>query len=281
MATINNYQPESVSHPGVTLAEKLEELGMSNKELAVRTGKPQETISKVIHGKSAITPQMAQLFEEVMGIPSRFWLERDRVYQEYLARREKEKEYQGYVDWMKRFPYKTMAGFGWVPDSKDPLKKVKSLLEFFRVASPDSWAKLYLDRELKLQFRISLKSTHQPEALSAWLRHGELQADRIEAPAFSAKKLKSALPRLKKMMANSPDNFFTHIQHICLEAGVKVFFSPHLPKAPIQGPFRPFCYCLCKRTIFILWSLILDFYWFSYFFFMPFRLKKRTIVFCP
>ena len=38
MATINQYYPESVTHPGEILAEVLEEKGLGSKEFAVKTG---------------------------------------------------------------------------------------------------------------------------------------------------------------------------------------------------------------------------------------------------
>jgi HTH-type transcriptional regulator / antitoxin HigA len=41
------------------LKEKLDEIGMNQKEFAVRTEKPEQTIVKVIDGRSALTPDMA------------------------------------------------------------------------------------------------------------------------------------------------------------------------------------------------------------------------------
>ncbi len=39
-------------------------------------------------------------------------------------------------------------------------------------------------------------------------------------------------------MANQPPDFFQILQGICSEAGVKVVFTPCLPKAPINGSSR-------------------------------------------
>ena len=44
MTTKNQYQPQLAFHPGETLAEKLEELGMGPKEFGIRTGKPENTV---------------------------------------------------------------------------------------------------------------------------------------------------------------------------------------------------------------------------------------------
>ena len=50
MATIiqKSFTLRVVYHPGVTLAEKLEELGMSAKEFSVRTKKPEKTLSPTV-----------------------------------------------------------------------------------------------------------------------------------------------------------------------------------------------------------------------------------------
>ena len=76
MATIiqKPFTPRVIYHPGVTLAEKLEELGMSAKEFSVRTKKPEKTINAVLKGNSSLTPDMAVAFESVTGIPANFWI---------------------------------------------------------------------------------------------------------------------------------------------------------------------------------------------------------------
>jgi len=48
--TANQYIPDVVSPPGETLAEKLAEIGMSQVELADRTGRPKKTINEIIKG---------------------------------------------------------------------------------------------------------------------------------------------------------------------------------------------------------------------------------------
>jgi plasmid maintenance system antidote protein VapI len=62
-------------------------MNMGPKEFAVRTGKPEKTIIAVLKGESSITPDMAGLFESVTRIPARFWMNKQRSYDEYLARK--------------------------------------------------------------------------------------------------------------------------------------------------------------------------------------------------
>ena len=82
MALQNQYFPQSVPHPGETLVEKLEEMGMGPKEFALRTGKPEKTITAILNGGSSITPDMAVQFENVTKIPAHFWMNHQRGYDE-------------------------------------------------------------------------------------------------------------------------------------------------------------------------------------------------------
>ena len=81
-------------------------------------------------------------------------------------------------------------------------------------------------------------STLKPHAISAWLRQGELKAKRIDAPEYNQRNFKSSLTKIKKLMVTHPQNFFSELQNICINAGVKVFYTPNLPKAPISGSTR-------------------------------------------
>lgn len=86
MFTINEYLPESRPHPGETLAEKLEEMEMGPKEFALRTGKPEKTITAILKGESAITHNLALLFEAVTSIPAHFWMNHQKGFDECLAK---------------------------------------------------------------------------------------------------------------------------------------------------------------------------------------------------
>ncbi len=86
MATFKNFVPPVEFHPGVILAEKLEELGMSVCEFAVRSGKPEKTISAILSGKDSVTTDMAAAFESVTKIPAHFWMSVQRGYDDYAAR---------------------------------------------------------------------------------------------------------------------------------------------------------------------------------------------------
>jgi HTH-type transcriptional regulator / antitoxin HigA len=238
MGTKNQYKPQSVPHPGKTLEEKLEEMGMGPKEFALRTGKPEKTISAILKGDSSLTPDMAVQFENVTKVPAHFWLNLQRDYDEYIAREKRQAVIEESIDWIKQFPIKEMVAKKWLPPVKTAHEQAIAMLTFFGFSSHTAWEDYYLKQQLKVAFRISLANTNEPYAISAWLRMGELQAAELHAEIYSEKKFKEALAELKKVIAEHPSNFFRLLQGVCLSAGVKVVHTPTLPKAPICGCTR-------------------------------------------
>ena len=232
------YQPDYAVHPGETLREKLEELRMPSKEFAVRTGKPAETISKILSGRSSITPEMAVQFEKVLGISAKFWIKKQSNYNEFTARQKHKEEIKSAMEWAKNFPYPQMVKIGLVKGTRKLEEKAEELLEYFNISKPDAWENIYFNKQTPVYFRISLKHAKDPYALSALLQMGEIKAGEIKRIEFNKTKLKEILPQLKHIMALEPIDFLRQIQKKCLSAGIKVVYTPNLPKTVVHGTVR-------------------------------------------
>lgn len=77
MTTINDY----ISTPGEILVEEfLQPLGISQYRLAKAIGKPQSAISDIVHGRRAITAEMAWLLGQALGTTAQFWLNLQNTY---------------------------------------------------------------------------------------------------------------------------------------------------------------------------------------------------------
>lgn len=85
MAT-TQYRPTSVSPPGETLLDMLEERGMTQADLAQRLERSTKNISEIVNGKAPITSELALALEQTLGAPARFWIAREAIYREWLAR---------------------------------------------------------------------------------------------------------------------------------------------------------------------------------------------------
>jgi Zn-dependent peptidase ImmA (M78 family) len=131
-----------------------------------------------------------------------------------------------------------MAQKGWVIATRKAEEKAVALFDFFGMSSHESWENFYLKGALPASFRISLTHAKVPHAISAWLRMGDIEAGKLNAPAYSKKALKTALPDLKAVMADQPDDYREQAQKILLATGVKLVFISCIKKAPVNGVAR-------------------------------------------
>ncbi len=234
----NEYSPLAVTPPGATLEESLEELGMSQSELAERTGRPKKTINEIVKGQAAITPETAIQFERVLGIPASFWITRQRQFEESVARAQAQEHLLGYVDWLRRFPVAQMARLGWIPRTQSTGSKVESLLRFFRIASPEEWERALVVPRMGTSFRESTAFKTSPYALCAWLREGEIEATAIKCGEYRRPQFESALREVKKLIRDLPTGFDRRLVDLCAEAGVAVVFVPLIKGVHAWGATR-------------------------------------------
>ena len=237
--TPNRYQPDYAVTPGEVLAYELDLRKMSKAELAKRTGLTEKHINAIVKckGKSAITPENAIKLERTLGMPVDYWLNLEANYQETQARLAEESQLETDLDWLKKLPLKAMTELGWLAECSDPKAQLIEVLRFFGIASVDQWDDIW--PRLAVAYRQHDKHEIRPEAVSAWLRQGELQAARIDCAAYDKNAFRQALDQVRKLTsAADPADFVPAVQAICATAGVAVVFVPALPKTGVSGATR-------------------------------------------
>ena len=233
------YHPQTIEHPGFTLKEKLLELAIGPKEFALRTNKPEQTISAILKGKSGITADMSVQFETVTKIPAEYWLRFQSIYDEAAARTKRKKQLKQSERWIKNFPLQAMVKAGWIEKGGDSTEALtENLLNFFGVSCQKSWENYYCNQKLKVAFSISLKETKNPFAVSAWLRKGEIDARKLLTQQFDEVKFNSFLYSFKVARFTAAGKTFVDLQNICLTFGVKLIHTPLLPNTMVKGAMR-------------------------------------------
>ncbi|GAO31896.1 ImmA/IrrE family metallo-endopeptidase [Geofilum rubicundum] len=235
---MKNYltlRKEMLSPPGDTIQETIDEIRMSQAELARRMGRSKEKLNDLIKGREPLTRNTALLLERVLGIPLSFWINRENAYREELMRIEQEEFLETCSDWVKQFPLLQLKKMGFLPDTRESLELTDALLRFFGVASPKQWEKTYLENRVATAFKVSMAHDHSVHAISSWLRIGELKALGLKLPCYDAKTFTTVLEEIKEIVASQPEDFREQLQKKCTMAGVALTFTPGLPKAPLSG----------------------------------------------
>lgn len=231
------YTPDTVSPPGETLLEMLEERGLSQVELAQRMGRPLKTINEIIKGKAAITPETALQLERVLGVSAGFWNRRERRYREYLAQEEEGARLASQSDWLKQVPLKPMIQLGWIREDKDAVEQAREALNFFGVATPETYLKTCIEGQLA--YRKSKAFESHAAAIAAWLRRGEIEAREIDCQPYEERKFRALLPGLRALTRiQDPSVFVPELQQFCAKCGVAVVFVPELPGTRLCGAAR-------------------------------------------
>lgn len=79
-------------HPGETLREDLDALGMSAAELARRLHVPVNRITEILNGRRAITGDTALRLGHFFNTSGEFWLNLQKLYELRLAEQRRGKE---------------------------------------------------------------------------------------------------------------------------------------------------------------------------------------------
>ncbi len=233
---INRYEPDSITPPGFFLQEKLDELGMTQTDLAGRIGRTKKTVNEIISGKAPIEPETALHLERVLGIPARFWNNAERHYRDYMVRRAERDRLARQLERLKSFPVRSMRALGWLPKRKDPVATLSDLLTFFGAASFEALDQI--DSRLCASFRQSAVHRVEPDAVLAWLRKGELDARGVRCRPFDKDRFRSTLPEIRLLTLRPVPEAVREVVRLCAAAGVAVVSVPEIPGTRTWGATR-------------------------------------------
>lgn len=233
MNRTDNYYPNYIVRPGATLLETLESLHMSQTELAKRTSRPEKTISEIINGLTAITPETAIQFERALGVQASFWNNLEKNYQEQKARIDADKKLEEEVVLLTNFPYNIMAKLGWIKQTSDRKEQVKNLLSYFSVNSLN-----LINNVMQINYRKHNGKNASQGAVATWLRKGEIDGINLQTKPFNEKELKQCLNNFKTLSKSKIQDFAPILISQLADCGVALVFTHDLPKTYVCGASR-------------------------------------------
>jgi HTH-type transcriptional regulator/antitoxin HigA len=121
-------------------------------------------------------------------------------------------------------------------DAKSKPRLVGELLSFFGVASPEQWASQY--ERMELAFRRSREDQADIGAITAWLRMGERQAEKLDGPAYDEGRFRAALAEIRGLTCLGPQEFEPRMKRLLHESGVAFVMAPALPRSHVSGVAR-------------------------------------------
>jgi plasmid maintenance system antidote protein VapI/Zn-dependent peptidase ImmA (M78 family) len=256
------YEPDYAVAPGETLQEVIEARGMSQKDLAVRTGLTPQTVVRIIKGEQPITYTTANLLELSTGVPARFWNNLEAQYRERLAKLDERERMRADLDWLKTVPVKELQSRGLVGVHKDQVLVLRDVFAFYGVSSVAAWREVWETPAVAARRSKCFETC--PGPASAWIRQGELQAQGIECEPYDKARFLEALTVIRGLTGEKAEVFRPKMVELCAQTGVAVVFVPEMKKVPWNGAMK----WLAPDKVMILLSLRgkrEDKFWFSFY----------------
>jgi HTH-type transcriptional regulator/antitoxin HigA len=224
---MSNRTPAEVFPPGEFILDELEERGWTQTSLAKIIGRADSTISSIIKGKQAITPEIASEFASAFGTSPQFWLNLENAYQ--LSKLPDEGgPIKQRAKLFETAPIRDMERRGWIRicDSVDDTEK--ELVNFFSISTLDDLP------QLKVAARASVQngSDLTPEQL-AWCVRALQLAKSVPAKKYTAKSFDEGISKLR-LLADFPENV-RKVPTVLSEMGIRFVVIEHLPKSKIDG----------------------------------------------
>lgn len=224
-----------IIHPGETIADILEDRGISQAELAASTGVSSAYVCNVIAGKKDISAKFAFALEYALGVPKSFWLnlqanydaellevnEEQTITDEERTAREELKEVVKFLRQKNKMP----AG-----EKKE--ESILSLRKALKVSNVVNVKEMIPDGVLKTSNTFSVN----PYVLGAWIRLCQIAGEKRSVNgSFTKEDVDNLVGEVKGVMMKGDADIQKKLKSILAKYGIDFFALKNFKGAPVQG----------------------------------------------
>lgn len=256
------FSPDFAVAPGETVREVMEDMGMTQREFAMRLGITVQSLSRIFKGEQAISVETAKNLERVTGTPAHFWNNLESNYRLQLAKERDARLFESQKEWLKKFPIKVLKERGYIRDIPF-VETFEAVLQFFGVSSVAAWEMTWAQPDAAARRTRSNCFEDNPYYAATWVRMGELAAQRNRCGATNIKKFKASMPEICKLTCEEPSVFLPQLREICHDCGVSLAIVQEFPRLKWSGATK-----WLDDTAIIMLNIRYkreDSFWFSFF----------------
>lgn len=233
---MDDYMVE-VQHPCDELRKEMNHAGMSQKELAVRTGTTEKHISTVLNGERDISVAFARKLGYVFKKSAEDWLTLQAKYDAYqMCVREKNEITQAELDILK--PLREISEYfvhrGYLLNHCGDATRVIRLRSLLGVSNLTAIPHITYNAAYRAQITDNVKV--DPFVLFAWQRLCEKETESILPElGLNVELLRSKLVEIKNQMFGTINDGIFSLREILAKCGIAFQVVKHFRGAPVQG----------------------------------------------
>jgi len=179
---------------------------------------------------------------KVFPLSEGYWNNLQEVYFSDIARIEEAKKIESEIkEYLPKYreTYKVLADFNFVEKyswvEKNFPDIVRGLQRYFGANSL-----LFPEQEFNVgtAFRTYSKKNINPLTVAAWVRAGEIKANKTRVEPFDLKKLKASISKIRSLATQKSSEYLPEIERILAECGVVIVYMPLFKNSYAQGAVR-------------------------------------------
>lgn len=261
---ITGLSRDLVIHPGETIADVLEDRGITQAELATRTGVSPAYISSVISGKKGISTKFAMSLEYALGIPKSFWMNLQANYDSELLELNEEQtitdgERQAYRALSEVSKYLRQQKV--IPVYHRIEEAILSLRKALQISNLENLVELVPQGT----FRMATKTAIDSYVLGAWIRLCQIAGDTSKSSTcFDQEQTNNLITEIKTIMTSHEGDPQQALVNTMGRYGIDFSVVQNFRGAPVQGYISQKKDGVYQMTLTIRGSYA-DIFWFSLF----------------
>ena len=228
-----------IIHPGETIADVLEDRGISQFELATSTGVSPAYVSNVIAGKKDISAKFAFALEYALGVPKSFWLNLQANYDAELLEANEENTITD-EERIARDELNSVVKYlrqeGRMPLGENKDESILSLRRALKVSN------IVNVKELVLTGAFSMWNTADvnPYVLGAWIRLCQIGGEKINVEgSFDFNKVEDLVDEIKEIMLDGNADTLNQLRETFSRYGIDFSVAKYFKGAPVFGYVAP------------------------------------------
>lgn len=220
-------EPQGIRSPGDLVRQLLSERKWTQDDLADIMGRSRQSVSDIISGRSALTPETARALASAFGNTFLDWWMAEGQYQEALLNQSVEPAPKAISSIVKLAPVKEMQRRGWLSPDKSLEELEPELKAFFGIDD------LERDFSLPISFKRTLAKPQLNREERAWVCRAFHLAKMVPAERFREGRIAGLQSDLRKLAAKS--RAVHKVPDLLSRYGIRFLIIEPLRKAKIDG----------------------------------------------
>lgn len=224
-----------IIHPGETIADVLEDRGITQAELASRAGVSPAYVSNVIAGKKGISANFAMGLEYALGVPKSFWLNLQANYEAELLEVNEEQtitdeERKVREDLKDMVKYLRKQGKMLIGENKD--ESILSLRKVLQISNITNLKEMIPTGAFRMAGNVAVN----PNVLGAWIRLCQLAGnDKTISAKFEKKYTNDLIQEIKSIMCCKNAELQRDLKNVMEKYGIDFSVVKNFRGAPVHG----------------------------------------------